>query len=236
MLSIHLPQATPRMAAALQKPLMLTETTIEDVSAKWAALLILGPHTAKILETRLGVAVPSPFACARAEWQGQAVLALSYQRFGVDGAILVTDHKERLETALDLESLDDETLETLRVEAGLPALGVDTDDDSLPLELPLEPAINFDKGCYLGQETTARMKNFGHANRAFVALKLERPSDPGASVLFDDRPVGRLTSLAHSPQAQGFLGLATIRKEHSAPGTRLRIEGAASAEVIAVKS
>ena len=235
MLSVHLPQATPRIVEALRKPLMLSETTIEDASAKWAALLVLGPQTPKILETRLGFAAMAPYACARAEWQGQALIVLSYPRFGVNGAIVVTDHKERLETALDLETLDDEALETLRVESGVPALGFDTDEDTLPLELPLESAIDFDKGCYMGQETTARMKNFGHANRALVALRLERPSDPGTSILLDDKPVGRLTSVAHSPAANGFVGLATVRKDLSAPGTRLRIEGAASAEVIAIK-
>ena len=233
-LSLQLPQATERIAEALKKPLMLSETMIEDRSRAWAALLIVGPQTPKVLEQQLGVRPLGAYECGRADWQGQPLIVASYPRFALDGAIVITDHKERLETALDLETIDEETLETLRVEAGVPAVGVDTDDETLPLELPLEPAIDFEKGCYMGQETTARMKNFGHANRALVGLKLEKPAEPGAPVLFEDKQIGRLTSIVQSPAVKGFLGLATIRKEHRATGTRLEVEGAATAEIVAL--
>ena len=231
-LSIHLPQATPRIVEAVKKPLMLTETTIEDRSEKWGALLVLGPKTWPELERALGVIRLEAYRCGRAEWNGWPLIVASYPRFGVDGAVVVTDHKERLEAALDLEMLDEETLETLRVESGVPALGVDTDDDTLPLELPLESAISFDKGCFMGQETTARMKNFGHANRALVGLKLDKPAEPGAPVIVDDKPVGKVTSVVESPAAKGFLGLAIVRKDQAVPGTRVRIEGSSTAEVI----
>src|SRR5262249_27734177 len=148
---------------------------------------------ARILEQELQIRPLGSFECARIDWQDRAVIALSFPRFAVDGVLLVTDHKERLATALDLEELDGKTLETMRLEAGFPAIGIDTDGETLPLELPLESSINFEKGCYMGQETTARMKNFGHANRALIGLKLERPAEPGAAILINDKAIGAVS-------------------------------------------
>jgi hypothetical protein len=91
---------------------------------------------------------------------------LPFPRFGVPAVLRLGGKRP------DLPAMAPEALEALRIEAGLPIPGVDTDEEALPLEIPaLEAAISFDKGCFMGQETTARMKNFGHANRRLEVVR-----------------------------------------------------------------
>jgi folate-binding protein YgfZ len=130
-----------------------------------------------------------------------------------------------------------DTVEVLRIEAGVPAVGVDTDDETLPPELPLEHAISFTKGCYMGQETAARIKNFGHINRKLVGLKLKELASPQASVLFEGELIGKITSIIESPKLEAFLALGLVRREQSNPGTRVSVaqnDRILSAEVVGI--
>lgn len=118
--------------------------------------------------------------------------------------------------------------EALRVEAGV-AAEQDFDEETFPLELG-ETGISFEKGCYLGQETTAKMKHLGHANRRLARLRLEGPVEPGAELGFDGRRVGRATSVVGVP-GRGILALALLRLEAASSGARLVAAGVA-AEVL----
>ncbi len=105
---------------------------------------------------------------------------------------------------------------TLRVASGWPLHGVDFDDRALPQELSCEAAISFNKGCYLGQETVARLDALGHVNKRIVGLKLKPSFVPAAlptDWMVGDKKAGTLTSLAESPDGEGLLGLAMLRSE-----------------------
>ena len=87
-------------------------------------------------------------------------------------------------------------LERIRIEAGVPAWGKELDDTILPAEAGLdETHVSFTKGCYPGQEPVARLRHRGHANRGLRVLALEG-ARPGAELLLDGKPVGRITSAA----------------------------------------
>lgn len=106
-----------------------------------------------------------------------------------------------------------DVLETLRVEAGVPRFGVDHTSANLVQEAGLEAsAVSFDKGCYLGQETVARVHYRGQVNRRLVGVALQQPAEPGARLTADGRPVGTLTSATVS-DAFGPIGLAIVRRE-----------------------
>jgi tRNA-modifying protein YgfZ len=110
--------------------------------------------------------------------------------------------------------------ECVRVEGGRPRYGVDLDETVIPQEAGLnERAVSFTKGCYVGQETVARLHYRGKPNRHLRGLRLSVPFAVGTEVLLDERPVGRLTSVAESPRF-GPIGLALVRRE-AAPGTML---------------
>jgi folate-binding protein YgfZ len=122
--------------------------------------------------------------------------------------------------------------EVVRVERGRPRYGVDVDDSTIPQEAGLnERAVSFTKGCYVGQETVARLHYKGKPNRHLRGLRLSEPVAAGARLGLDDREVGALASVALSPSL-GPIALALVRRE-AAPGDTLAVgDGGATAEVV----
>jgi folate-binding protein YgfZ len=121
-------------------------------------------------------------------------------------------------------------VDVLRVERGVPRYGVDLDDTVIPQEAGLnERAVSFTKGCYVGQETVARLFYKGKPNRHLRGLRLSEPVAPGTPLVLADRPAGVLTSVAVSPRL-GAIGLALVRRE-AAPGDVVQA-GPARAEVV----
>ena len=103
-----------------------------------------------------------------------------------------------------------EAFEILRIEDGLPKMGTEIQEDSIPLEVGLWDAVSFDKGCYVGQEIIARMESRGKLAKQLVGVRLESGAEPGSTLRQGDRTVGVLTSIVHSPRL-GWIGLASGR-------------------------
>jgi folate-binding protein YgfZ len=113
-------------------------------------------------------------------------------------------------------------LEHWRISHACPRFGVDSSDETLPQELQRdEKAISFDKGCYLGQETVARIDSLGHVNRLLVKVSLSATPSATlpAELRLQDAVVGTLTSTA--PADPQPLGLATVKRSAAKPGQRL---------------
>jgi folate-binding protein YgfZ len=112
--------------------------------------------------------------------------------------------------------------DVVRVEHGRPRYGVDLDDTVIPQEADLNArAVSFTKGCYVGQETVARLFYRGKPNRQLRGLRLSLPAGTGAEITFGDRAVGRLGSVASSP-ALGPIALALVRRE-APPGSEVTV-------------
>ena len=124
--------------------------------------------------------------------------------------------------------------EVLRVERGRPRWGLDLDESVIPQEAGLnERAVSFSKGCYVGQETVARLHYRGRPNRHLRGLRLAARVAPGAPLRHDDREVGRVGSSVVSP-ALGAIALALVRREVE-PGAVLRAgDAGVAAEVVAL--
>jgi folate-binding protein YgfZ len=117
-----------------------------------------------------------------------------------------------------------EELEILRIEAGVPRVGIDVGPANLVQEAGLEATtVSFDKGCYLGQETVARVAYRGRVNRRLRGLTLPGPVTPGAAVRLAGREVGVVTSSAVRPRF-GAIALAMIRAEAEA-GAAVDVDG-----------
>ena len=104
-------------------------------------------------------------------------------------------------------------VECVRIERGRPRYGIDLDDSVIPREAGLnDRAVSFTKGCYVGQETVARLFYRGKPNRQLRGLRAERPLAPGTELSYETRAAGRVTSAAVSPRF-GAIGLAFVRRE-----------------------
>ena len=128
---------------------------------------------------------------------------------------------------LGVERVSKEAAECLRIEAGRPRLGLDMDNQTIPQEAGLaERAVSFTKGCYVGQETVARLHYKGRANRHLRGLRLSEPADRGAEILLGEKAVGRVGSTCVSPRL-GPIALALVRRE-AAPGDTVLVDGVAA--------
>ena len=158
----------------------------------------------------------------RAASIGGAAVVLVATDVGVDvwcEAARVDGVRAELEGA-GAVAVSDASAECLRVEHGRPRYGVDSDDSTIPQEAGLnERAVSFTKGCYVGQETVARLHWRGRPNRHLRGLLLSDPLPAGAELTLGERVVGRLSSVVSSP-VLGPIGLALLRRE-VAPGELL---------------
>jgi folate-binding protein YgfZ len=112
----------------------------------------------------------------------------------------------------------------LRIESGLPLWDVDFNQTNLPQEVARDSqAISFNKGCYLGQETIARIDALGHVNQQLTTIRFdgEKVPDVGMILRAEGKQVGTVTSACWSPCWNRPLALAMVRRGFNTPGTRL---------------
>jgi folate-binding protein YgfZ len=169
----------------------------------------------------------------RAEIGGHPVVLVA-----TDAGVDVFCDAERVEgvrgalTASGAVEVSEAAAEVVRVEHGRPRYGLDLDDSVIPQEAGLnERAVSFTKGCYVGQETVARLFYRGKPNRHLRGLKLSAPGSTGDVLRLGEKDVGRLGTVAVSP-LYGPIALALVRRE-AAPGDTLAVgDGDTTAEVV----
>jgi tRNA-modifying protein YgfZ len=180
----------------------------EDVTGAYSILSLIGPDSRAALDE-------APPETEHAFVTGRHGLYVATD-LGVD-VICPADDASAVREALGVEAVDEEAAECLRIESGRPRFSYDVGNDTIPEEAGLnERAVSFTKGCYVGQETVARLHYKGKPNRHLRGLRLDEPVERGAEVRLGDRVVGSVGSVAVSP-AFGPIALAVIRREAS-PG------------------
>src|SRR3954451_4932244 len=191
-----------------------------------ALLSLVGPHASRAVGGEVG-----PELANRAAQLGGADVLLVATDLGVD-VVCATEDAERVRGALDIPVVPEAAAEVLRVESRRPRYGLDLDDATIPQEGGLnERAVSFTKGCYVGQETVARLHYRGKPNRQLRGLRLSAPAEPGTPLRLGEREVGHLGSVAVSP-VHGRIALAIVRREAN-PGDTLAVgDGAVSAQVV----
>jgi len=148
-----------------------------------------------------------------------------------DGCLLELDSQVIPENAASLAMFEESdgsaawrAFTAARIEAGMPLFGVDFDEHNFPQEVDRDrDAISFTKGCYLGQETVARIDALGHVNQKIVGVRFVESVLPAASVELtkDGAKVGTVTSASFSPQLSAALAIAMVRREACSTGTRM---------------
>jgi len=155
-------------------------------------------------------------------------------RFGQAAFTLITERSKATATVAEMIAggevcaLSAQALEIVRVENGRARVGVDTGEKTLALEARLEPAISFNKGCYVGQETIERVTARGGLKQRLYGLRIEGRRLParGSAVVFEGREVDRLSSVVASP-AIGVIGLAILHHSAWSEGARVTVRDAA---------
>jgi tRNA-modifying protein YgfZ len=165
--------------------------------------------------------------------QGIAALAARTDT-GVDLICDSADTESLIQTlrGRDAVAISVQAAEIVRIEHGRPRYGVDMDESTIPQEAGLnERAVSFTKGCYVGQETVARLYYRGKPNRLLRGLRLSEPAPPGTELRLGEKAVGRLSSTAVSPTF-GPIGLGLVRRE-AEPGANVSVgDGDVSATVV----
>jgi tRNA-modifying protein YgfZ len=217
----------------LDKYIIREDVQIEDQSARWDHWLIVGPAARERLN--------GLFDASRLERPGDhvecrlndGVSRLHMLQTGPWRLLLTTPagHAEpwaqRL-AELGLFACSESAAELWRLETGCPLQGVDITTDNLPQEVDRNAeAISFTKGCYLGQETVARLDALGHVNRRLMGLRLpgEAAWDPGTEILKEGKVAARITSSAFSPRHGAVIGMGYVRRGWDKPGEVLATDG-----------
>jgi len=221
----------------LQKYGVFDDVAQDDISAQTFEYHLAGPKAEEVVRI-LGIEPPAEGDLSHRAGMlaGASVRIIRESPTGRPGLTILgaIADAERVAEALHawggplgLVDVLPETYEVLRIEAGTPVFGRDVTTENLPQEVGRNRrAISFVKGCYLGQETVARIDALGHVNKFLKGIRCLGATPPaeGSDLEVDGKPVGRLTSVASSPGWGGPVALAYVRAAWAQAGTEVRIK------------
>ena len=210
---------------------------LTDVTDESLAFSLIGPESAAILKAAGASDLPEERASHRLFTLGEITVRVAVgSGLASPGYTLIAAAEDGAAlwqqlTAAGAMPLGEAGWEQLRVEQGRPHPGRELTEDYNPLEAGLWHTISFEKGCYIGQETIARLDTYKGVKQQLWGLKLSAPVELGSPVIAEDAKVGVLTSLVETEQ--GPLGLAYIRTKAGGSGLKVKV-GESDGEVIDV--
>ncbi len=207
----------------LDKLLIMEEVEIRDHSPDTSSFLLVGGVAETVLErfSCMPLDLGSAYSHRVAGTPRVVVAELGYE-FLVPRAQTASVRDRLIDSGA--EPADPALLNVLRVEAGLPLYGLDVDLTTTLSELG-DKGIDYDKGCYVGQEVVAKIKYIGHVNRRFVGLKISGTELPGlkSPLTKGEKEVGYVTSAVHSPALNSPIALAFVRFGSDKAGTEVEV-------------
>lgn len=224
------------LAAHLERYVIREDVAIQDSTLDKAYILLAGDTAARGIAMALAPRIDIGQSWTRGLVHGAGLLsdvAVQWIRWDLLGPAFCglietqrsdVSHARQMLVDRSAHRSDQSAFHALRIEAGTPLFGVDFDDRNFPQEVGRnEQAISFTKGCYLGQETVARIDALGHVNQELAGVKFAGPGVPEAGVELSrtGKKVGRVTSATFSPRLQAPLALAMLRREDASVGSQL---------------
>jgi len=210
----------------IEKYTFIEEVRCEDITSQFGMISLFGAESAALLQTLFDWSV-NDLPAQQARLLVHDEKSIIVQRSGIItpaqfNLIVPAAELEKFWQALMTKAtpLGHAAYEMLRIHRGLPLMEKEITEEYNPHEVGLFPFINFEKGCYIGQEVIARLDTYQKVQRQLAGVKLEM-SDPDdklfaatpASIYAGEQPIGQLTSACFSPGYQSGLGLAVIRKQ-----------------------
>jgi glycine cleavage system T protein len=241
------PETTESLFNELDKYLIADDVEISDLTPETGAIAVHGPKSSELVQSVLGMdelaTLPERYnrfheanalfnyavVCVRTDTTGE----IGYTLYTAADALESLWERLMSEgTQFNVQPIGWNALESLRIEAGTPRYGTELTDAVIPLEAELEHAIDFEKGCFIGQEIVARMKYRGHPNRLLRGIEIEGVSTPSerpeihqnAPVFSEDKEVGWITSYTFAPTLGKLVAMAYVRMAVTEVGSRVQIE------------
>jgi folate-binding protein YgfZ len=223
-----------KILAVFDKYIIMDEVEVANATDQISAIGIAGPKSRETLQAA-GFEVPElkPLQFVETAWQQIGVTLLRGDTPQVESfeLWLAPGDTERVSEALfkaGAGPVGTAALDLLRIAAGIPRYGIDIRERDLPQETEQERALNFSKGCYVGQEIVERIRSRGQVRRKFAGFEIdgELPA-AGSKIYVDGKDVGEITSAASLPIADGErrLALGYIRREVATPGKQVDAGG-----------
>jgi tRNA-modifying protein YgfZ len=229
------PETREPLLQHLDKYIIADDVTVDDAASRIATLDLEGPE-ALALAARMGVTISEnqpekPWA--HTLWSGVVVARVSFT--GAPGLrfFIPTDQKPRVMELLQKAGAREAGLDAARVvrlEHFKPRFGEDIFTTTLSQETQQMHALNFNKGCYIGQEIVERVRSRGLVHRLLAGVEIDSMEVPAPDTrLFQgEDDIGKMTSAAFSPALGKVVGLAYVRRELAEPGTALTVNGHAA--------
>lgn len=229
-----------KILATFDHYIIMDDVEVRDISQSWTALGVAGPKARAVLSAA-GIKVPElqPLQMHAASCTCDCDCVQCTVVRGED------EKHESYEIWLDAESVfktwqalisagatpaGSEALEMRRIAAGVPLYGVDIRERDLPQETEQMRALNFSKGCYVGQEIVERIRSRGNVHRTFTGFLIQGPAEvaSGAKIVAGEKEVGEITSVAHLNirSCEQTVALGYIRREVGEPGREVTIDAA----------
>jgi folate-binding protein YgfZ len=205
------------------------DVSVEDRQGEVAVVSAIGPASVELLGT-------GPLGAEHSHREVE-VGGVQCRAVATDtGADLVVDAAQLTPllaalAAAGISPVSEAAAEIVRVESGRPRYGAEMGPETIPAEAGIvERAVSFEKGCYIGQETVARLHYKGRPNRHPRGLRLSAPATAGGRLSLGEKEVGVIGTACLSP-AFGPIALAIVRRE-AGPGDELAVEGGAKATIV----
>jgi folate-binding protein YgfZ len=201
-----------------RKYIIMDKVEIEDLSEKVTAFGIMGPKSADVL-AMLNVKDLGNLQVTDVKWDGATLTLVrgdnpSFRNYEL---WVPAEHADSIWNALlqaGAVEVHEQTLEMFRILCGIPKVGQDTREKTLPQETGQERALNFNKGCYVGQEIVERIRARGAVHRAFVGFVVEGAAPAaGTKIQSEGKEVGEITSISAEPLKGKRLALGYVRRE-----------------------
>ena len=216
------------LLSVFRKYIIMDKVEIEDRSETFAVLSLSGPKSNDVLAS-LGLnANLEPLQISETHWNGLEITLVRGNNpcFPTFEIWIPAESETNLTSQLlqaGAETVQEQTQETFRILCGIPKVGRDIRERTLPQETGQERALNFTKGCYIGQEIVERIRSRGAVHRTFVGFEVEGPAPtPGTKVQSEGKEVGEVTSIAVAPLKGKRLALGFLRKEFISGDKELR--------------
>jgi folate-binding protein YgfZ len=223
-----------KILATFEHYIIMDDVEIEDVSDKLTTVGVAGPQAESVFNAA-GFNVPqaAPLEIIDSSWQQ---VPLTFVRGDTEPYLsfeiwIAPENAARLLKALQAAGatpVGRDALELYRVALGVPRYGQDIRERDLPQETEQQRALNFNKGCYVGQEIVERIRSRGAVHRKFSGLMVDGLApQPGTKVQLQAKDVGEITSsaLIPTPGGEQAVALGYFRREIAAPGKELEIGG-----------
>ncbi len=229
---------TEKILATFDHFIIMDDVEVTNLSEQLTALGVAGPKASDVLAAAgFVIAEMQPLQAQPATWHGvECTLVRSEDEQHISYEIWIAPASVRplwdTLRAAGATPVGSEALELQRIVSGVPTFGVDIRERDLPQETEQARALNFNKGCYVGQEIVERIRSRGAVHRKFVGFVAEgaAPIAAGAKIVAGEKEVGEVTSSAYLQAAEKTVALGYIRREVGTPGREVTI-GASRAVV-----